>query len=185
MPSRKRLHQSFSYGVSSQVHMPSLSDTADRASFPFGTPYAQILDRYLAHPGGSAALPDGLEAMLRRDITIKQAPEQWNAAVQHSQSWALIVTMEKLVFRKVCDSLRRAGGHRFQPVPVVNIDTPDSAVAGGVAGNIVAKLVSCLAEATTKSKAPLVDVFEGPLCEFAQKLQPHIARSISFSLEFL
>lgn len=117
-----------SYGVGGHVKLPGATQKSPNA-YDFGTPYTEIHDD-LQRQDAALYERNGLLTMLKRNISVKRAPEKWQLEMAQ---FDVVVTFEEWVFDKVVDDLQGRDSTNGASVLVVNLEVKDNAEEAALA----------------------------------------------------
>ncbi|MQL93191.1 hypothetical protein Taro_025834 [Colocasia esculenta] len=112
-----------SYGTGAHVKLPGPS-LREPNIYDFGTPYKHMYDE-LRRRDPDLYKRNGILPMLKRNSSIKLAPQRWqdNAA---DGSFDVVLTFEEKVFDMVLDDLHNREHTLMKPVLVVNLEVKDN-----------------------------------------------------------
>jgi len=119
---RKGFKNVRSFGAGSKIRLPG--EAAHKPNvYDFGTTYDEIVSD-LKKKNETRYERNGMLKMLERDKTIKIRPERWQDEKEH---FDLAFTYDKRVFENViADIESRRSSSSFNPIHIINIETPDS-----------------------------------------------------------
>eukprot|EP01104_Vermistella_antarctica_P012847 TRINITY_DN3791_c0_g1_i1.p1 TRINITY_DN3791_c0_g1~~TRINITY_DN3791_c0_g1_i1.p1 ORF type:complete len:225 (-),score=62.11 TRINITY_DN3791_c0_g1_i1:132-719(-) len=120
-----------SYGISSKVKMPGPAANKPNV-YDFGTPY-EVMLRELEAKDPDLYRQNGVLHMLKRNKTIKLAPERFQDDEEHK--FDIVITYEDRVFEALLEHMTSRGSDTFEPVHVVNlhvVDNHESAAIGAL-----------------------------------------------------
>ncbi|XP_057984076.1 uncharacterized protein LOC131168566 [Malania oleifera] len=161
-----------SYGTGAHVKLPGPS-LREPNVYEFGTPYRQMLED-LRRKDPELYRRNGILPMLKRNISVKTAPQRWqeNAA---DGSFDVVFTFEEKVFDIVIEDLNNRDHVLMKSVLVINLDVKDNHEEAA-AGALVA-LDLCRDLEANKSWEDSVDEIAAA---FERKYRRKILYSISF-----
>ncbi|KAJ7553439.1 hypothetical protein O6H91_06G098000 [Diphasiastrum complanatum] len=112
-----------SYGTGAHVKLPGPS-IREPNIYAFGTPY-QIMFNDLKSKDPHLYKRNGLLQMLKRNVSVKEAPQRWqdNAA---DGAFDVVFTFEERVFNAVIEDLDNREQRLIKTVLVVNLDVKDN-----------------------------------------------------------
>ena len=116
------------------VRMPGPS--VDKPNtYPFGTPYAQMLEE-LKDKDKKLYTANGILEMLSRNSNIKSAPQRWQ---DKHDTFKVIFTCEERCFDALCNNLyeNTEGTHL---VHIINVDIKDNHQDAQIGGQCILKL---------------------------------------------
>uniref|UniRef100_A0A1D1YY61 RNA polymerase II subunit A C-terminal domain phosphatase SSU72 n=1 Tax=Anthurium amnicola TaxID=1678845 RepID=A0A1D1YY61_9ARAE len=119
-----------SYGTGAHVKLPGPS-LREPNIYDFGTPYKHMYDE-LRRKDPDLYKRNGILPMLKRNSTIKLAPQRWQDNVSDG-SFDVVLSFEEKVFDMVLDDLHNRDHSLMKPVLVINLDVKDNheEAAGG------------------------------------------------------
>ncbi|CAM0950137.1 unnamed protein product [Alopecurus aequalis] len=112
-----------SYGTGSQVKLPGPSMHEPNV-YDFGTPYGSIYDD-LRRKDPDLYKRNGLLPMLKRNISVKLAPQRWQDNAGDGV-FDMILTFEERVFDLVVEDMNNRDSRLFKSVLVINMDVKDN-----------------------------------------------------------
>eukprot|EP00249_Psilotum_nudum_P012381 c23749_g1_i1 orf=601-1257(+) len=135
-----------SYGTGAHVKLPGPSIREPNV-YEFGTPYRIMFDD-LKRKDPELYKRNGLLQMLKRNLTVKEAPQRWqdNAA---DGAFDVIFTFEERVFDMVIEDLHNREQKMMKSVLVVNLDVKDNHEEAAVGAKLALDLCQKLAVADT------------------------------------
>ncbi|KAK9278784.1 hypothetical protein L1049_028362 [Liquidambar formosana] len=112
-----------SYGTGAHVKLPGPS-LREPNVYDFGTPYKQMFDD-LRRKDPELYKRNGILPMLKRNSTVKHAPQRWqeNAA---DGSFDVVFSFEEKVFDMVVEDLHNRDHVLMKAVLVINLDVKDN-----------------------------------------------------------
>ncbi|KAM3273502.1 hypothetical protein ACQJBY_043005 [Aegilops geniculata] len=112
-----------SYGTGSQVKLPGPSMHEPNV-YDFGTPYGGIYED-LRRKDPDLYKRNGLLPMLKRNISVKLAPQRWQDNAGHGV-FDMILTFEERVFDLVVEDMNNREHRLLKSVLIINMDVKDN-----------------------------------------------------------
>ncbi|KAF7064360.1 hypothetical protein CFC21_070695 [Triticum aestivum] len=112
-----------SYGTGSQVKLPGPSMHEPNV-YDFGTPYGGIYDD-LRRKDPDLYKRNGLLPMLKRNISVKLAPQRWQDNAGDGV-FDMILTFEERVFDLVVEDMNNREQRLLKSVLIINMDVKDN-----------------------------------------------------------
>ncbi|XP_037433545.1 RNA polymerase II subunit A C-terminal domain phosphatase SSU72-like [Triticum dicoccoides] len=112
-----------SYGTGSQVKLPGPSMHEPNV-YDFGTPYGGIYDD-LRRKDPDLYKRNGLLPMLKRNISVKLAPQRWQDNAGDGV-FDMILTFEERVFGLVVEDMNNREQRLLKSVLIINMDVKDN-----------------------------------------------------------
>ncbi|XP_044947239.1 RNA polymerase II subunit A C-terminal domain phosphatase SSU72 isoform X1 [Hordeum vulgare subsp. vulgare] len=112
-----------SYGTGSQVKLPGPSMHEPNV-YDFGTPYGGIYDD-LRRKDPDLYKRNGLLPMLKRNISVKLAPQRWQDNTGDGV-FDMILTFEERVFDLVVEDMNNREQRLLKSVLIINMDVKDN-----------------------------------------------------------
>ncbi|KAM3255583.1 hypothetical protein ACQJBY_048671 [Aegilops geniculata] len=112
-----------SYGTGSQVKLPGPSMHEPNV-YDFGTPYGGIYDD-LRRKDPDLYKRNGLLPMLKRNISVKLAPQRWQDNAGDGV-FDMILTFEERVFDLVVEDMNNREHRLLKSVLIINMDVKDN-----------------------------------------------------------
>ncbi|XP_043698900.1 RNA polymerase II subunit A C-terminal domain phosphatase SSU72-like [Telopea speciosissima] len=161
-----------SYGTGAHVKLPGPS-LREPNVYEFGTPYKQMFDD-LRRKDPELYKRNGILPMLKRNSTVKLAPQRWqeNAA---DGSFDVVFTFEEKVFDMVVEDLHNREHALMKCVLVINLDVKDNHEEAAVGARLALELCQQL-EGTESWEDSIDDI----VAAFEKQHRRKLLYSISF-----
>lgn len=128
-----------SFGTGNTVNVPGIDENKPKM-YEFGTLYETIL-KEVVEEDQVFYENNGLIPILRRNVTIKSAPERLQDAPSVVEC-NLIITHEKSVFDAAVWNLTQKEDIFGRPIVVINIDVKDDPISAVIGGNKTLEFIS-------------------------------------------
>ncbi|XWS66279.1 hypothetical protein CRYUN_Cryun05aG0185800 [Craigia yunnanensis] len=161
-----------SYGTGAHVKLPGPS-LREPNVYEFGTPYKHMFDD-LRHKDPELYKGNGILPMLKRNSSVKLAPQRWqdNAA---DGSFDIVFTFEEKVFNMVIEDLHSRDQVLLKSVLVINLEVKDNHEEAAVGARLALDLCEQI-EAAESWEDSVDDI----LASFETKHRRKLLYSISF-----
>ncbi|KAJ7975289.1 RNA polymerase II subunit A C-terminal domain phosphatase SSU72 [Quillaja saponaria] len=161
-----------SYGTGAHVKLPGPS-LREPNVYEFGTPYKQMFDD-LHRKDPELYKRNGILPMLKRNSTVKLAPQRWqdNAA---DGSFDVVFTFEEKVFDMVIEDLHGRDQTLMKSVLVINLEVKDNHEEAAIGGRLTLDLCQEI-EATESWEESIDDI----VIAFEKQHRRKLLYSISF-----
>uniref|UniRef100_A0A7C8ZTI3 RNA polymerase II subunit A C-terminal domain phosphatase SSU72 n=1 Tax=Opuntia streptacantha TaxID=393608 RepID=A0A7C8ZTI3_OPUST len=161
-----------SYGTGAHVKLPGPSIREPNV-YEFGTPYKQMFEE-LRRKDPELYKRNGILPMLKRNSSVKLAPQRWqdNAA---DGSFDVVITFEEKVFDMVVEDLHNREPVLMKPVLIINLEVKDNHEEAAVGARLTLELCQEL-EAT--------ESWEENIDEIISSFERHNRRKIFYTISF-
>lgn len=161
-----------SYGTGAHVKLPGPSIREPNV-YEFGTPYKQMFEE-LRRKDPELYKRNGILPMLKRNSSVKLAPQRWqdNAA---DGSFDVVITFEEKVFDMVVEDLHNRDPVLMKPVLIINLEVKDNHEEASVGARLTLELCQEL-EAT--------ESWEENIDEIISSFERHHRRKIFYTIAF-
>lgn len=161
-----------SYGTGAHVKLPGPSIREPNV-YEFGTPYKQMFEE-LRRKDPELYKRNGILPMLKRNSSVKLAPQRWqdNAA---DGSFDVVITFEEKVFDMVVEDLHNRDPVLMKPVLIINLEVKDNHEEASVGARLTLELCQEL-EAT--------ESWEENIDEIISSFERHHRRKIFYTISF-
>ncbi|CAN1162524.1 RNA polymerase II subunit A C-terminal domain phosphatase SSU72 [Linum perenne] len=149
-----------SYGTGSQVKLPGPSIREPNV-YDFGTPYKHMFEE-LRRKDPELYKRNGILPMLKRNLSVKLAPQRWqeNAA---DGPFDVVISFEEKVFDMVVEDLHNRDHVRLKTVLVINLEVKDNHEEAAVGARLTLDLCEAIeggANAWEESIDEIIPAFE-------------------------
>ncbi|CAN1217803.1 RNA polymerase II subunit A C-terminal domain phosphatase SSU72 [Linum perenne] len=149
-----------SYGTGSQVKLPGPSIREPNV-YDFGTPYKHMFEE-LRRKDPELYKRNGILPMLKRNLSVKLAPQRWqeNAA---DGAFDVVISFEEKVFDMVVEDLHNRDHVRLKTVLVINLEVKDNHEEAAVGARLTLDLCEAIeggANAWEESIDEIIPAFE-------------------------
>ncbi|MED6191801.1 hypothetical protein PIB30_004014 [Stylosanthes scabra] len=161
-----------SYGTGAHVKLPGPS-LREPNVYDFGTPYKQMFDD-LRRKDPELYRRNGILPMLKRNSTVKTAPQRWqdNAA---DGSFDVVFTFEEKVFDMVIEDLHNRNHTHMKTVLVINLEVKDNHEEAAIGARLTLDLCQEIEDADSWEES-IDDIVGG----FEKQHRRKLLYSISF-----
>ncbi|RWR93735.1 RNA polymerase II subunit A C-terminal domain-containing protein [Cinnamomum micranthum f. kanehirae] len=143
-----------SYGTGAHVKLPGPS-LREPNVYEFGTPYKHMFDD-LRRKDPDLYRRNGILPMLKRNSTVKPAPQRWQENASDG-SFDVVLTFEEKVFDMVVEDLHNREHVLMKSVLVINLDVKDNHEEAAVGARVALDLCQEL-EATESWEDAIDDI---------------------------
>lgn len=161
-----------SYGTGARVKLPGPSIREPNV-YEFGTPYRFMFED-LKRKDPNLYKRNGLLQMLKRNLSVKEAPQRWqdNAA---DGAFDVIFTFEERVFDSVIEDLQSREQKLMKSVLVVNLDVKDNHEAAAIGAQLALDLCQML---------EMADTWEDEIESIIQRFEKEHKRRLIYTICF-
>ncbi|KAA8542872.1 hypothetical protein F0562_024024 [Nyssa sinensis] len=161
-----------SYGTGAHVKLPGPS-LREPNVYEFGTPYKQMFDE-LRRKDPELYKRNGILPMLKRNSTVKPAPQRWqeNAA---DGSFDVVFTFEEKVFDMVVEDLHNRDHVLMKPVLVINLEVKDNHEEAAIGARLA--LILC-------QELEATEYWEDSIDEIVTNFERQHRRKLLYSISF-
>lgn len=161
-----------SYGTGAHVKLPGPSIREPNV-YEFGTPYKHMFEE-LRRKDPELYKRNGILPMLKRNASVKLAPQRWqdNAA---DGSFDVVITFEEKVFDMVVEDLHNRDPVLMKPVVIINLEVKDNHEEAAIGARLTLELCQEL-EATESWEENIDEIISG--------FERHHRRKIFYSISF-
>lgn len=161
-----------SYGTGQHVKLPGPSIREPNV-YEFGTPYKQMFEE-LRRKDPELYKRNGILPMLKRNLSVKLAPQRWqdNAA---DGIFDVVITFEEKVFDLVIEDLNTRDQTLLKPILIINLEVKDNHEEAAAGARVALEMCQQL-EATES----WVDSIDDIVSAFERQQHRKIMYSISF-----
>ncbi|CAN6468898.1 unnamed protein product [Victoria cruziana] len=161
-----------SYGTGAHVKLPGPS-LREPNVYEFGTPYKQMFDD-LRRKDPELYKRNGILPMLRRNSSVKLAPQRWQENALDG-TFDVVLTFEEKVFDMVLEDLHNREGLLMKPVLVINLDVKDNHEEAAIGGRLALDLCQEL---------EAVDSWEDNIDDILAAFERQHRRKLLYSIAF-
>ncbi|KAF3785016.1 RNA polymerase II subunit A C-terminal domain phosphatase [Nymphaea thermarum] len=161
-----------SYGTGAHVKLPGPS-LREPNVYEFGTPYKQMFDD-LRRKDPELYKRNGILPMLRRNSSVKLAPQRWQENASDG-TFDVVLTFEEKVFDMVLEDLHNRDGLLMKPVLVINLDVKDNHEEAAIGGRLALDLCQEL---------EAVDSWEDKIDDILAAFERQHRRKLLYSIAF-
>ncbi|XP_047311792.1 RNA polymerase II subunit A C-terminal domain phosphatase SSU72 [Impatiens glandulifera] len=161
-----------SYGTGTHVKLPGPS-LREPNVYDFGTPYKQMFDD-LRRKDSELYKRNGILPMLKRNSTVKLAPQRWqdNAA---DGPFDVVLTFEEKVFDNVIEDMNNRDHVLMKPVLIINLEIKDNHEEAAIGGRLAFSLCQELNE---------TDMWEESIDEIVANFERKHRKKLLYSVSF-
>ncbi|CAO2835733.1 unnamed protein product [Amaranthus hypochondriacus] len=146
-----------SYGTGSHVKLPGPSIREPNV-YEFGTPYKQMFEE-LHRKDPELYKRNGILPMLKRNLSVKLAPQRWQDNA-HDGAFDVVITFEEKVFDMVVEDLYNREPVLMKPVAVINLEVKDNHEEAAIGGRLTLELCQEI-EATESWENSIDEIIAG------------------------
>ncbi|KAL5204183.1 hypothetical protein ABZP36_009054 [Zizania latifolia] len=161
-----------SYGTGAHVKLPGPS-LHEPNVYAFGTPYKTIHDD-LRRKDPDLYKRNGLLPMLKRNSTVKAAPQRWQENAGDGP-FDVVLTFEEKVFDLVLEDLNSREQKLINTVLIINMDVKDNHEEAGVGAKLALDLCKRLEQ---------VDAWEDSIDNMMVAFEKEHRRKIMYNISF-
>ncbi|KAK4773522.1 hypothetical protein SAY87_028541 [Trapa incisa] len=147
-----------SYGTGSHVKLPGPSIREPNV-YDFGTPYKQMFDD-LRRKDPDLYKRNGILPMLKRNMSIKTAPQRWQDNALDG-SFDVVFTFEEKVFDMVLEDLNGRDQLLMKTVLVINLEVKDNHEEAAIGGQLALDLCLEIDAAADFWESAIDDILSG------------------------
>ncbi|OWM91465.1 RNA polymerase II subunit A C-terminal domain phosphatase SSU72 [Punica granatum] len=162
-----------SYGTGAHVKLPGPS-LREPNVYDFGTPYKQMFDE-LRRKDPELYKRNGILPMLKRNMSIKTAPQRWQENASDG-SFDVVLTFEEKVFDMVLEDLNSRDQSLMKMVLVINLEVKDNHEEAAIGAQLTLDLCLEIDAAADSWETAIDDIVSG----FEQRHRRKLLYSISF-----
>ncbi|CAK9211161.1 unnamed protein product [Sphagnum troendelagicum] len=161
-----------SYGTGAHVKLPGPSIRQPNV-YAFGTPYRFIFDD-LKRKDPDLYKRNGLLQMLKRNLSVKEAPQRWQDNAEDG-AFDVVFTFEERVFDMVIEDLENRETRLLKTVLVINLDVKDNHEEAAVGAKLALDLCQRL---------ELVDTWEDEIDDIIRLFEKQHKRRLIYTICF-
>ncbi|KAH9533531.1 hypothetical protein CY35_18G057300 [Sphagnum magellanicum] len=163
-----------SYGTGAHVKLPGPSIRQPNV-YAFGTPYRFIFDDLKRKdPDLIRYKRNGLLQMLKRNLSVKEAPQRWQDNAEDG-AFDVVFTFEERVFDMVIEDLENRETRLLKTVLVINLDVKDNHEEAAVGAKLALDLCQRL---------ELVDTWEDEIDDIIRLFEKQHKRRLIYTICF-
>ncbi|XP_057249801.1 uncharacterized protein LOC104891838 isoform X2 [Beta vulgaris subsp. vulgaris] len=161
-----------SYGTGAHVKLPGPSISKPNV-YEFGTPYKQMFDE-LRRKDPELYKRNGILPMLKRNSSVKLAPQRWQDNA-HDGVFDVVITFEEKVFDMVVEDLYNREPVLMKPIVIINLEVKDNHEEAAIGARLTMDL--CQEIDATES-------WEDNIDEIIAAFERHQRRKIVYTISF-